>query len=115
VFGGHQVDELLHVLFEQCLELEQYPGAAQGVHPGPGGLRRFGDRHSLCQDCGVAVLQTGLHLPGARIVHRAGDGASAGGALAVDEMVDRAHGYSFLLVDAEIKKWRLQTEYLCHR
>src|SRR6516165_3860951 len=47
---------------------------------------------NLRQDCGVAVLQTGLHLPGARIVDRAGEGASARDALAVDELADRAHG-----------------------
>src|SRR4029077_11372453 len=33
-----------------------------------------------------------LHLPGARIVDRAGVGAIGRDALAVDEMADRAHG-----------------------
>src|SRR5271166_3182015 len=46
--------------------------------------------------CGVSVLQTGLHLPGARIVDRAGDGASARDALAVDELADRARHGVFL-------------------
>ena len=54
------------------------------------------------QDCGVTVLQTGLHLPGARIVYWAGDGASARDALAVDEMADCssaiAHGYFHSIV-----------------
>src|SRR5271165_7527339 len=100
VFGGHQVYEFLPVLFDQCLELEHHPGPALGVDRGPGGLRRLGDRDSLRQDCAVTVLQTGLHLPGARIVDRAGDGARARNALAVDEMADRSHGISLLTVDA---------------
>jgi hypothetical protein len=86
------VDEFLFVLFDQCLKLENHPGPLLGVERGPGGLRRLGDRDSLRQDCGVTVLQMGLHLPGARIVDRAGDGASACDALAVDEMADCAHG-----------------------
>jgi hypothetical protein len=86
------VYEFLPVLFDQCLELEHHPGPALGVDRGPGGLRRLGDRDNLRQDCGITVLQTGLHLPGARIVDRAGDGANARDALAVDELADRAHG-----------------------
>jgi hypothetical protein len=68
--------------------LEHHPGPALGVDRSPGGLRRLGDRDNLRQDCGVTVLQMGLHLPGARIVDRAGDGASARDALAVDELAD---------------------------
>jgi hypothetical protein len=63
----------------------------------------LGDKDSLSrsydnlrQDCGVTVLQTGLHLPGARIVDRAGDGANARDALAVDELADRARHGVFL-------------------
>ena len=85
------MDEFLLVLFDQCLELENHPGSALGIDRGPGGLRRLGGRDSLRQDCGVPVLQKSLHLPGARIVDRAGDGAGARDALAVDEMADRAH------------------------
>jgi hypothetical protein len=96
VFGGHQVYEFLPVLFDQCLELEYQPGPALGVDRGPGGLRRLGDRDNLRQDCGVTVLQMGLHLPGARIVDRAGDSANARDALAVDELADRARHGVFL-------------------
>ena len=41
------------------------------------------------------MLQMSLHLPCARIVDRAGDGASVRDALAVDELPDRAHGVFF--------------------
>ena len=34
VFGGHQVDEFLFVLFDQCLELENHPGPLLGVERG---------------------------------------------------------------------------------
>ena len=44
---------------------------AEDVDCGPGGLCCLGGRDSLCKDCGVTVLQKGLHLPGARIVDRA--------------------------------------------
>ena len=88
------MDEFLLVFFNQCLEVEQHPRPALGVACSPGGLRRFGGRDRLREDCRVPVLQNGLHLPGVWMVDRAGDGASACDALAVDEMADCAHAVS---------------------
>jgi hypothetical protein len=50
VFGGHQVDEFLFVLFDQYLELENHPCALLGVERGPCGLRRLGGSDSLLID-----------------------------------------------------------------
>jgi hypothetical protein len=83
----------------KALNLKITRGPAQGIDCGPSGLCCLGGRDSLGKDCGVAVLQKGLHLPGARIVDRAGDGARARNALAVDEVADRSHGIFLLTVD----------------
>src|SRR5580698_1333242 len=96
MFRGHQVDEFMSVLFDQCLELEDHPGPALRVDRSPGGLRSLGNRDSLRQDCGVTMLQKSLHLSCARIINLAGDSASARDALAVDKVVNRVHGSSFL-------------------
>jgi hypothetical protein len=77
VFGGHQATSSCLCSSINALNLKITRARRWGLSRGPGGLRRLGDRDSLRQDCGVTVLQTGLHLPGARIVDRAGDGAGA--------------------------------------
>jgi hypothetical protein len=85
---------IFSVLFNQCLELEEHPRALLGIVRGPCGLRSFRNRDSFRQNSCVAVLQVRLYLPGARIVDRAGGGATACQGLAVNEVADRAHGVS---------------------
>ena len=69
VLAGKQLGQLLHVVFQQLLELEHHPRAALGIGGGPGRVHLPGRVHGLLQQCGIAKGHFGLHFAGRRIPH----------------------------------------------
>jgi hypothetical protein len=91
VFGREQVGELVHILFDQRLEVEHHPGAALGIGHCPSRLRGLRGSDGAIEIGLRPEIYLGLDLPGIGVEHVAGtSGATAGRAR--DEMVDGAHG-----------------------
>jgi hypothetical protein len=94
VLARKQVGELVHVLFDQLLELEHDPGAALRVGRGPGRLRGLGGINCLLEVGRSAEADIGLNLALVGIEHLALAFAGSEGGTA-DEMVDAAkHWYA---------------------
>jgi hypothetical protein len=89
MLGAERVRQLVHVRFDQFLELEHDAGAALRVGRGPGGLGGFGGVDCALQLCRGAELHLCLHLALVRVEDVAG-AAFGGIAFAGDEMVDLA-------------------------
>ena len=86
--------ELVHVRFDQLLELEHDPGAALRVGRGPGRLRGLGGIDRLLEVGRGAEADMGLDLALVGVEHVALALARSEAGTA-DEMVDAAkHGYA---------------------
>lgn len=69
--------QLVHMAFDQALEVEHHPGATLRVDRSPGGLRRFGGRDRTVEKRPVAKRYARLNLAVIGIEHIAVSGCFA--------------------------------------
>jgi hypothetical protein len=91
MLGGEEEGEILHVLFDQLLELEHHSGAALRVGRDPAGKRLAGGGDGPLEIGAAAETHPGLDAPIVGVEDVALALAGRIGA-AADEMIDVTHG-----------------------
>ena len=97
MLAGQQFGQVVHVRFDQALELEHHAGAALRIGRGPALERRLGGLDRAVDLAGRGQLDAGLNLARVGIEHVAEPARSALERLAVDEVANVAYHASISL------------------
>ena len=97
VFGTEQLGQILHIVFDQLLEIEHHPRAFLRIGGGPFRLHSLGIGNRGFQQCGVAQRNFGLNFTGRGVPYLVFASARAGGS-ACYKVIDLTHGENVSLI-----------------